>query len=137
MSASGISADLGFFFIEWAVKYLAVPRSTSCARVVAGVILRPMRVSLPGRRFADTFYPFLKDKQPQAAFRLLASLKWNLEHYAEHHAQIYSEAGAPDWSLMGITHLEHLPGIRWELHNLAKLRTAKAGILATRLADVT
>ena len=53
-------------------------------------------------------------------------------------------AGAPDWSLMGITHLEHLPGIRWKLHNLAKLRKAnakkfaeQADMLSTRLASVT
>ena len=31
-------------------------------------------------------------------------------------------AGTPDWSLLGIAHLEHLPGIRWKLHNLEQLR---------------
>lgn len=31
-------------------------------------------------------------------------------------------AGAPDWSLLGIEHLEHLPGIRWKLHNLLQLQ---------------
>ncbi len=34
--------------------------------------------------------------------------------------------GAPDWSLLGIAHLEHLPGIRWKLHNLAQLKKADA-----------
>jgi hypothetical protein len=31
-------------------------------------------------------------------------------------------AGEPEWSLMGIEHLEHLPGIRWKLRNLAQLQ---------------
>jgi hypothetical protein len=52
-------------------------------------------------------------------------------------------AGEPDWSLMGIDHLERLPGIRWKLHNLAQLRKVnenkfaeQADVLATRLAAV-
>jgi len=50
-------------------------------------------------------------------------------------------AGTPDWSLLGIAHLEHLPGIRWKLHNLEQLRKAnakkfaeQADALAARLA---
>src|SRR5690606_36520276 len=35
-------------------------------------------------------------------------------------------AGEPDWLLMDIAHLEHLPGIRWKLHNLEKLQKANA-----------
>lgn len=35
-------------------------------------------------------------------------------------------AGTPQWSLLGITHLEHLPGIRWKLHNLAQLQKTDA-----------
>jgi predicted nucleotidyltransferase component of viral defense system len=30
-------------------------------------------------------------------------------------------AGRPDWPTLGIAHAEHLPGIRWKLHNLALL----------------
>lgn len=30
-------------------------------------------------------------------------------------------AGRPEWPLLGIEHAEHLPGIRWKLHNLAQL----------------
>jgi predicted nucleotidyltransferase component of viral defense system len=30
-------------------------------------------------------------------------------------------AGRPQWGLLGIAHLEHLPGIRWKLTNLAQL----------------
>ncbi|MFB1487106.1 MULTISPECIES: hypothetical protein [unclassified Thiocapsa] len=44
-------------------------------------------------------------------------------------------AGTPDWSLLGIAHLEHLPGIRWKLHNLAQLQKTNAKKLAEQ-ADV-
>ena len=50
-------------------------------------------------------------------------------------------AGTPDWSLLGIAHLEHLPGIRWKLRNLAQLQKTdarrfaeQADLLAARLA---
>lgn len=32
----------------------------------------------------------------------------------------------PEWPLLGIAHLEHLPGVRWELHNPQQLRKANA-----------
>jgi len=35
-------------------------------------------------------------------------------------------AAAPDWSLLDIAHLEHLPGIRWKLHNLTQLKKTNA-----------
>jgi len=30
----------------------------------------------------------------------------------------------PEWSLLGIEHLEHLPALRWKLQNLQQLRKA-------------
>lgn len=38
--------------------------------------------------------------------------------------------GAPDWSLLDIEHLEHLPAIRWKLQNLLKLRETNAAKFA-------
>ena len=35
-------------------------------------------------------------------------------------------AGTPEWSLLGIAHLAHLPGIRWKLRNLAQLQKVDA-----------
>ncbi|MDD2657925.1 MAG: nucleotidyl transferase AbiEii/AbiGii toxin family protein [Candidatus Pacebacteria bacterium] len=35
-------------------------------------------------------------------------------------------AGTPAWSLLGIAHLEHLPGIRWKLRNLSQLQKTNA-----------
>ncbi len=53
-------------------------------------------------------------------------------------------AGTPDWSLLGIAHLEHLLGIRWKLHNLAQLQKTnakkfaeQADVLAAKLAGCT
>lgn len=52
--------------------------------------------------------------------------------------------GAPEWPLLGIDHLEHLPGIRWKLHNLAQLQKSNAkkfteqiDMLSARLAKTT
>jgi predicted nucleotidyltransferase component of viral defense system len=52
--------------------------------------------------------------------------------------------GTPDWSLLGIAHLEHLPGICWKLRNLAQLQktnakkfAVQADVLAAKLADST
>jgi predicted nucleotidyltransferase component of viral defense system len=35
-------------------------------------------------------------------------------------------AGTPDWSLLDVAHLEHLPAIRWKLQNLAQLQKVNA-----------
>ena len=35
-------------------------------------------------------------------------------------------ANQPEWHLLGMTHLEHLPGIRWKLHNLERLQRSDA-----------
>lgn len=50
-------------------------------------------------------------------------------------------SGEPDWSLMGVAHLEQLPGIRWKLHNLKQLQklnvkkfTEQADALVAKLA---
>jgi Nucleotidyl transferase AbiEii toxin, Type IV TA system len=52
-------------------------------------------------------------------------------------------AGTPEWTRLGIGHLEHLPGVRWKLQNLAQLQKThakkfaeQADLLAARLASV-
>ena len=52
-------------------------------------------------------------------------------------------AGTPECALLGIGHLEHLPGVRWKLHNLAQLQkinpkkfAEQAEMLTSRLAAV-
>jgi predicted nucleotidyltransferase component of viral defense system len=39
-------------------------------------------------------------------------------------------AAEPDWTLLGLPHLEHLPAIRWKLQNLEKLKKADPGRFA-------
>lgn len=50
-------------------------------------------------------------------------------------------AGTPEWALLGIAHLEQMPGIRWKLQNLAQLKKVnvkkfaeQADSLAARLS---
>jgi predicted nucleotidyltransferase component of viral defense system len=38
--------------------------------------------------------------------------------------------GEPEWSLLGIAHLENLPGVRWKLPNILQLREINAGRFA-------
>lgn len=35
-------------------------------------------------------------------------------------------ANQPEWTLLGIEHVDQLPGIRWKLHNLGQLQKANA-----------
>ena len=35
-------------------------------------------------------------------------------------------ANQPEWPLLGIEHVDQLPGIRWKLHNLGQLQKANA-----------
>lgn len=35
-------------------------------------------------------------------------------------------AASPEWSLLGISHLEQLPGLRWKVHNLTQLQKTNA-----------
>lgn len=35
-------------------------------------------------------------------------------------------AAEPEWPLLGVAHLEQLPGVRWKLHNLERLRRSNA-----------
>lgn len=58
----------------------------------------------------------------------------------ERHFLLSLASGKPNWPLLGIPHLEQLPGIRWKLQNLAQLQKTdarkfadQAEILAVRL----
>jgi hypothetical protein len=35
-------------------------------------------------------------------------------------------AAKPEWSLLGVPHLEQLPGLKWKLQNLERLRKSNA-----------
>ena len=42
-------------------------------------------------------------------------------------------AAEPEWPLLGVPHLERLPGVRWKLKNLERLRKANAQKFAEQL----
>lgn len=46
-------------------------------------------------------------------------------------------AGRPEWPLLGIEHAEHLPGIRWKLHNLAQLERKSPRKFAEQAAELS
>jgi predicted nucleotidyltransferase component of viral defense system len=57
--------------------------------------------------------------------RLVSELQQGLDE-AERRFLLSLVTGAPEWPLLGIAHIQHLPGIRWKLHNLAQLHKANA-----------
>lgn len=72
--------------------------------------------------------------------RLLRELQQGLDA-SERRFLLSLAAGAPDWPALDIAHLEHLPGVRWKVQNLAQLRTShprkfaeQADLLAAWLA---
>ncbi|GHU09814.1 hypothetical protein AGMMS50225_11640 [Betaproteobacteria bacterium] len=46
-------------------------------------------------------------------------------------------AGRPEWPLLGIAHAEHLPGMRWKLHNLTQLQHKNPGKFAAQAEALT
>ena len=96
----------------------------------------------------DVLAPQLKHRVPLDALlaareRMVREIQRGLDD-GERRFLLSLAAGTPAWSLLGIAHLEHLPGIRWKLHNLAQLQktdakkfSEQADLLATRLATVS
>lgn len=55
--------------------------------------------------------------------RMIAELQAHLDH--DERAFLLSLArNEPNWALLGIAHLEQLPGIRWKLRNFEQLAKA-------------
>jgi hypothetical protein len=64
--------------------------------------------------------------------RMVQELQEGL-HLDEHRFLLSLAAGEPEWSLLGIPHAEHLPAIRWKLHNLAQLKLKSPSKFAEQL----
>ncbi|HEJ6137353.1 TPA: nucleotidyl transferase AbiEii/AbiGii toxin family protein [Pseudomonas aeruginosa] len=122
------------------VVYLA-----SSNRPVHEVLLPPLRDIR--HDFAHNFQgmtaePVSLDALLAARERLVREIQWGLDE-EERRFLLSLVVGAPEWGLLGIDHLEHLPGVRWKLQNLVQLRKTnakkfaeQADLLATRLAAV-
>lgn len=46
-------------------------------------------------------------------------------------------AAEPEWPLLGVAHLEQLPGLRWKLQNLERLRKANPRKFGQQIASLT
>jgi len=82
-----------------------------------------------------TAEPVPLDALLTARERLVRELQQGLDD-SERRFLMSLVAGTPDWPLLGIAHLQHLPGIRWKLHNLAQLQKAN-GDSALRGQEIT
>jgi hypothetical protein len=72
--------------------------------------------------------------------RLMRELQQGLDE-GERRFLLSLVGGTPEWSLLGIAHIQHLPGNRWKLHNLTQLQkvnarkfTEQVEILSRRIA---
>ena len=63
--------------------------------------------------------------------RMIRELQQGLDA-AERHFLLSFVANQPEWSLLDLPHLEHLPGIRWKLQNLERLQKANANKFAAQ-----
>lgn len=105
--------------------------------------LRDIRHDYENNFQGMTAEPVPLDALLAARERLVRELQQGLDE-SERRFLLSLVAGAPEWSLLEIAHLEQLPGIRWKLHNLAQLQKTnakkfaeQADTLKARLASVT
>jgi len=89
-----------------------------------------------------TAEPVPLDALLEARERLVREIQQGLED-DERRFLLSLVAGAPEWALLGVDQLEHLPGVRWKLHSLAQLQKThakkfaeQAEALAARFAAV-
>ncbi len=79
-----------------------------------------------GRSFADmTVEPMKLDTLLAARERMVRELQQGLTA-DERQFLLSLVAAKPEWPLLGMPHLEQLPGLRWKLQNLERLRKTNA-----------
>jgi len=49
---------------------------------------------------------------------------------------MHFKSGTPDWSLLPIEGIEHLPGVQWKLQNINKISAEKKNEQISRLKSV-
>lgn len=103
-------------------------------------VLRDVRYDYDRNFVGMTNEPVSIDSLLAARDRVIRELQEGLDGQ-ERQFLLSLVAGEPDWSLLDIPHLEQLPGIRWKLQNLARLRDAdparfaeQSRLLADRLS---
>lgn len=89
-----------------------------------GEVLAPTRKDISGefeRGFVGmTESPVTLDELEEAREQIIAEMVGNMPR--PHKDILVSfKSGEPDWSLLDIPHVEHLPAVRWRLENLSQL----------------
>lgn len=72
-----------------------------------------------------TAEPVSLDSLLAARERLVQEVRRGLDD-SERRFLLSLVGGAPEWALLDVADLEHLPGVRWKLHNLAQLQKTNA-----------
>jgi hypothetical protein len=98
--------------------------------------LRDIRHDFESNFQGMTVEPVPLDALLAARERMMRELQQGL-HDNERRFLLSLVAGTPDCSLLGIGHLEHLPGIRWKLHNLTQLQKNNAKKFAEQADALT
>ncbi len=103
--------------------------------------LRDIRYEFERNFQGMTAEPVLLDELLAARERLVREIQQGLDE-DERRFLLSLVSGAPEWALLGIDHLEHLPGVRWKLQNLTQLQKTdakkfaeQAALLAARFND--
>jgi predicted nucleotidyltransferase component of viral defense system len=115
----------------------------SCSnRPLHEVLFPPMRDIRHDYKFnflGMTEEPVQLDALLAARERLVREIQLGLDE-EERRFLLSLVAGTPEWELLGIDHVEQLPGVRWKLQNLAQLRKSnlkkfaeQSDLLAERL----
>lgn len=115
----------------------------SCSnRPLHEVLFPPMRDIRHDYKFnflGMTAEPVQLDALLAARGRLVREIQLGLDE-EERRFLLSLVAGTPEWELLGIDHVEQLPGVRWKLQNLAQLRKSnlkkfaeQSDLLAERL----
>jgi predicted nucleotidyltransferase component of viral defense system len=87
--------------------------------------LRDIRKELEHNFAGMTVEPVALDALLWARERMVRELQQGLTA-AERRFLLSLVAAEPEWKLLGVPHLEQLPGVRWKLQNLERLRKADA-----------
>jgi hypothetical protein len=78
-----------------------------------------------------TAEPVALDALLAARDRMVRELQTGLSA-AERRFLLSLVAAEPEWSLLGVEHLQQLPGLRWKLQNIEQLRKANPKKFATQ-----
>ena len=87
--------------------------------------LRDIRSEFENNFTGMTAHPVQLEALLHARERMMRELQQGMSH-DERRFLLSLVAAEPDWALLGVGHLAELPGVRWKVHNLQRLRDTNA-----------